>query len=72
MKELINTVEKIWCETMHERVMWPIHGRYLCSTCLREYPVAFHDAETQSHKTTPLSDLSVSVPLRPWTASANR
>jgi hypothetical protein len=19
--------------------MWPIHGRYVCSRCLREYPV---------------------------------
>jgi hypothetical protein len=41
MKELMNTVERVWCETMHDRVMWPIHGRYLCSTCLREYPAAF-------------------------------
>jgi hypothetical protein len=41
MRELVNTIERIWCETMHDRVMWPIHGRYLCSTCLKEYPAAF-------------------------------
>jgi hypothetical protein len=21
--------------------MWPIHGRYICSECFREYPVAW-------------------------------
>jgi transposase-like protein len=30
---------KYWCKTMHSQAMWPIHGRYLCSQCLREYPV---------------------------------
>jgi hypothetical protein len=23
--------------------MWPIHGKYRCGTCLREYRVAFDD-----------------------------
>ena len=49
MKEFLNTIERIWCETMHDRVMWPIHGRYLCSTCLREYPVAF-DFNTKTQR----------------------
>lgn len=24
---------------MHSKAMWPIHGRYICPDCLREYPV---------------------------------
>ena len=24
---------------MHTRAMWPIHGKYVCQVCLREYPV---------------------------------
>jgi hypothetical protein len=63
MKDLLNTIETIWCETMHDRVMWPIHGRYLCSTCLREYPVAFDDTETQRHRET-------LKPLRPSVLSS--
>ncbi len=50
MKDLLNTLETIWCETMHDRVMWPIHGRYLCSTCLREYPAAF-DLNAKTRRT---------------------
>ncbi len=65
MRELLNTVEKIWCEAMHERVMWPIHGRYLCSTCLREYRVAFDsEAETRRRGETTFPDLRVSASPR--------
>jgi len=26
---------------MHDEITWPIHGRYRCRTCWREYPVAW-------------------------------
>jgi hypothetical protein len=26
---------------MHSKAMWPIHGRYICPDCHREYPVAW-------------------------------
>jgi hypothetical protein len=26
---------------MHSKAMWPIHGRYVCPDCHREYPVAW-------------------------------
>ena len=29
----------LWCTRMHRRAMWPVNGKYICSTCLREYPV---------------------------------
>jgi hypothetical protein len=63
MKDLLNTVERIWCETMHDRVMWPIHGRYLCSTCLREYPAAF-DLNAETRRTQRLRGESHSEILR--------
>ncbi len=24
---------------MHRRAMWPMHGKYICQQCLREYPL---------------------------------
>lgn len=32
-------IGKTWCRRLHGKPMWPIHGRYICSRCLREYPV---------------------------------
>jgi len=26
---------------MHSRTMWPIHGKYTCPQCLREYAVSW-------------------------------
>ena len=31
---------------MHTQVMWPIHGRYICPQCLREYPLAWEGPVT--------------------------
>jgi hypothetical protein len=30
-----------WCKKMHSKAMWPIHGRYICPDCHREYPVTW-------------------------------
>jgi hypothetical protein len=35
-----------WCTLMHEQPMWPIHGRYECRTCGRQYPVPWAEPET--------------------------
>ena len=43
MRELIDRIQGWWCETMHDRAMWPIHGKYRCATCLREYAVGFEE-----------------------------
>jgi len=40
MRDLMNRIETAWCEQMHTAVMWPIHGKYRCGTCMREYAVA--------------------------------
>jgi hypothetical protein len=62
MTQLIERIEKLWCETMHSRTMWPIHGKYRCAECLREYKVAFDfDAESRSRGETDIPDLRVAA-----------
>jgi hypothetical protein len=41
MREFIDRIQGLWCETVHKRALWPIHGKYRCATCLREYAVGF-------------------------------
>ena len=41
MSNAIDRLETLWCRYMHNATMWPIHGRYRCGTCLRDYPVPF-------------------------------
>lgn len=36
-----NQISEWWCRTMHSKAMWPIHGRYVCPDCGRQYPVAW-------------------------------
>lgn len=36
-----NKLSQIWCKKMHSQPMWPIHGKYICPQCLREYPVTW-------------------------------
>lgn len=34
-------ISKWWCQNMHSKAMWPIHGRYICRVCRREYPITW-------------------------------
>jgi len=54
MRDLMNRIETLWCEQMHTSVMWPIHGKYRCGTCMREYSVEFETIEQPQieHRTT--------------------
>lgn len=36
-----NMAGRVWCGVMHDQTTWPIHGRYRCRTCWREYGVAW-------------------------------
>ena len=36
---MFNWIGTLWCRKMHSGAMWPIHGRYICPQCLREYTV---------------------------------
>jgi hypothetical protein len=73
MRDLIEQFEKFWCETMHTGVMWPIHGRYRCSTCLREYAVEFEGSEPWTPAGSSVAaPLSGGAFLQRGTASASR
>jgi hypothetical protein len=63
MQAFIERIEKMWCETMHSHTMWPIHGKYRCAECFREYPVAFNfDPESRSRVEQLLPHLDESAP----------
>lgn len=32
-------LKRVWCKLFHTEAMWPIHGRYLCATCLEPWEV---------------------------------
>jgi hypothetical protein len=36
---MFNRIADMWCRKMHREAMWPIHGKYVCRRCGREYPV---------------------------------
>jgi len=38
---MLTWIVNTWCKRVHRRAMWPIHGKYICSKCLREYPVSW-------------------------------
>jgi hypothetical protein len=38
---MVERISEIWCKTMHKKAMWPIHGRYICPQCMRQYRVGW-------------------------------
>jgi hypothetical protein len=36
---MIHRIRSIWCRSMHNKAMWPIHGKYVCARCMCEYTV---------------------------------
>jgi hypothetical protein len=36
---MFTRIMEFWCRLVHRRAMWPMHGKYICSRCLREYPL---------------------------------
>jgi hypothetical protein len=45
---MLNWIRTTWCKNVHTKAMWPMHGRYICPSCLREYPVAWEAPATES------------------------
>jgi hypothetical protein len=35
----MNSIFSLWCRLFHGTPMHPIHGKYICPDCLREFPV---------------------------------
>ncbi len=51
LKRMWDRISVWWCKSMHSKAMWPIHGKYICPDCLREYPVAWTEAAAQEETT---------------------
>jgi hypothetical protein len=43
-RETASKLGAIWCRSMHDSPMWPIHGQYQCRTCGRHYSVPWSAA----------------------------
>jgi hypothetical protein len=65
MRDLMNRVEQIWCEQMHSAILWPIHGKYRCAKCHREYPATFEDTAPQPAVLRPAKPLRADWEARP-------
>jgi len=50
---MLNRISELWCKKMHTRAMWPIHGKYICQVCLREYPVVWEGSPRASEYADP-------------------
>jgi len=42
-----NRIADLWCRNMHSEAMWPIHGKYVCKRCFREYPIDWNGSEAR-------------------------
>ncbi len=45
-RSLLSAAGEFWCRLMHNEVTWPVHGRYRCQRCHREYPVPWTTKRT--------------------------
>jgi hypothetical protein len=56
MSSVLDQFGRIWCNLFHPNLMWPIHGHYRCSQCLREYPVQW-EQRSSAREDTPAGKL---------------
>ena len=50
---MLNRISELWCRKMHTRAMWPIHGKYICRDCMREYTVTWEGPASASEYADP-------------------
>ena len=36
-RRVLEFLARCWCKLFHRAAFWPIHDRYLCAVCLREW-----------------------------------
>ncbi len=41
--QIASRLGQFWCALMHDDITWPVHGRYRCRTCHREYAVPWEE-----------------------------
>ena len=39
-----------WCSLFHGDPLWPMHGRYVCPQCLREFSLAWEVPAVQPER----------------------
>jgi hypothetical protein len=54
-------IGQLWCRWAHGGVRWPIHDHYLCSTCMRSFPVPWANRE-RLHRPGPVSETVAAPP----------
>ena len=45
---MFESVLRWWCRAMHNNVLYPVHGKYICGVCLRQWPVPWAEPEKTS------------------------
>jgi hypothetical protein len=49
-----------WCRQTHNSVLHPMHGKYICGVCLREWPVPWAEKKADEHGLKPQPQASAS------------
>ena len=58
---MLEKILNAWCRHMHKNAMWPIHGRYICSQCMREHRVEWEPAPIAPRVSRPVVTASASM-----------
>ena len=51
--DMWDRISEAWCKSMHTKAMWPMHGKYICPDCFREFPVGWAEVRTGSETAPP-------------------
>jgi hypothetical protein len=46
---MFESVLRWWCGVAHTNVFHPVHGKYICKVCLREWPVPWDEPKKGEH-----------------------
>ena len=49
-------ISEVWCKSMHSKAMWPMHGKYTCPDCFREFPVEWAELPNGTEVSAPPND----------------
>ena len=69
---MMNWISQLWCKKMHSQAMWPIHGKYICPQCLREYPVAWEGPASPAEYAPSLRKANLPIASTTFAGSINQ
>jgi hypothetical protein len=62
-----NRIAEKWCKKMHTKAMWPMHGKYVCPRCLREFAVDWEGPPTpEEYSGLAEQEVRVEIAPRVW------